>query len=413
MRRDRLLALLLSATVVAVCAAIVAPQLSVVAGAIALLAGAVALTRLRGGVRVVVLVLTAVGVAGIVFGAAAGTAPGLDAVSSVNQDLVAMLAAITCVRLIVPTVAPGTGILRGWPALVRTSLVVHLLGSVINMSAVTLTADRLSTRGRLPLADALLVSRAYAAGAFWSPFWLASAATIAYLPGADVAPAVVAGASVALVALLLSTADVAAMLGPQRRDYRGYTLSPALLVAPIAMVALVAAGHAVSPSTPIPRLVAAAAVTVCVVGLAARGRLRDLGRHAIGGIASIRAEAALFVAAGILTVGLSSAVSVVGPVTLFESYDVAAAWLCIVATLLLSIVGLHPIVSLVIVATVVMPLDPSPTLFFLATLLGWGAATTIGPTSGLTMHLTSQFGVDPRRLLVRNALFVGIVLALA
>lgn len=413
MRRDRLLAVLLSALVVTVCASIGLPVLAVPAGALALAAGIVAVTRVTPGVRIVVLALTAAGAAGIVAGAASGRMPRLEAVASVNQDLVAMLAAMTCVRLVIPAAAPAAGRLRGWPAVARTSVVVHLLGSVINMSAVTLAAHRVSRDGRLALPDALLLSRAYSAGAFWSPFWLASAATLTYLPGVDATPAVVAGASVALVALAVGTLDVAAMLGARRRDYRGYTLTPALLVVPLAMVALVMAGHAVSSGTPIPRLVTAAAVTVCVVGLLARRRLRDLARHATGAIASVRSEAALFAAAGVLTIGLSSAVASLGPIEIVARYDVAIAWCCVLATVVLALAGLHPIVTLALVAAVILPLDPQPSLFMTATLLGWGAATTVGPTSGLMMHLTSQFGVPLRPVLQRNAVFVAVVLTLA
>jgi len=413
-RRDRALALLLSATVVAVCGSIVWPPLSWAAAASAAGAALIASTRVGGAVRAVVAALALAGVGGLIAATVmTGRMPGAAAVASVNQDLVAMLAAVSLVRLVMPTARADAGRLHGWPAIVRTSLAVHLLASVINMSALTLAAHRLSREGRLPLPDAVLLSRAYAAGAFWSPFWLASAATIAVVPDADTRPALIIGAVVALVAVTLGTLDVGRLLGSSRAEYRGYPLTPSLLVVPSAMVALVMIGHVLLPDTPIPRLVTAAAVLVCIVGLARRRRWIDLARHATGGIGSVRAEAALFVAAGILTAGLSAVVAAAGPLLPLGGYDITVAWLCLVATIGLATLGLHPIVTLALSAAIVLPLDPQPSLFVLATLLGWGASATVGPTSGLLMHLTSQFGVGLRELMLRNALFVGLVAALA
>ena len=413
MRAVRLLALLLSALLVAVVASIAVPAANAVAGVLALASGVVGFWVIRGPVRIVIAALVVVGIAGIVAGALLGNPPGFAALGSLNQDLIAMLASVSFVRLVIPTAEPSDRGLRGWPAVVRTTLAVHALGSVINMSAVTLAAHRLAGGGRLPLADGVLLSRAYATGAFWSPFWLASAAAIAYLPGADVPFAMLCGAAVAVVALLIGCFDVGRALGDRRRTYRGYSLTPALLVVPVAMVVLVLVGHLLLPHTPIPRLVTASALLVTFVGLLLRRDLARMARHAASEISSVRSEAGLFVAAGILTIGLAAVVGAVGPVIPLARYDVAVAWICLLITVALALLGLHPIVTLALVGAVVLPADPEPTLFLVATLLGWGAATTVGVTSGLLMHLTSQFGIDLRAIVTRNLTFVAIVAAVA
>jgi hypothetical protein len=413
-RTERVLAVLLSTTVLAAIVSIAFPPATLAAGATAVLAALVALPLVRAAVRAVIAVLVLAGIAGMVAGSLLGHPPDIrDAAGSLNQDLIAMLAAVTFVRLVIPQVAPSAAGLRGWPAVFRTVFAVHLLGSVINMSAVTLAAHRLGKKGRLALPDALLISRGYAAGAFWSPFWLASAATLAYLPGADTLPALLAGAAVTVVALLLGGVDAGRLLGDARTDYRGYALAPRLLVVPLAMVVIVLVGHLLLPDVRIPRLVALSAVVVTIVGLLAARRGRLLLRHAGLGTAGIRAEAALFLAAGVLTIGLDSLVGAMGPLLPLDHYDVLVAWLCLLGTVALALVGLHPIVTLALVTALVLPLDPDPSLFLLATLLGWGAASSVGVTSGLLMHLTSQFAVPLRAVVTRNLVFVAIVALLA
>ena len=60
---------------------------------------------------------------------------------------------------------------RGWYALWSTLLGVHLFGAVINLSIVFIMGDRLSERGALSPRQVMVLTRAFSACAFWSPFF--------------------------------------------------------------------------------------------------------------------------------------------------------------------------------------------------------------------------------------------------
>jgi len=409
-------AVLLSLVVVLSAIAIVWPAAGLAAGVAALLAGAVGLTLVRGAPRVIALVLASAGIAALVVGAVNGRSPTLPAALAVNQDLVGMLAAVSFLRLLALGARSPRPRLSGRAAVARTALVVHSLGAVINISAVALAGDQLARSAPLRLADGMLLTRAYAAGAFWSPFWVAAAAAISYAPGADARVTVGLGLAVALVAVLVSVIDVSRALGPDLAEYRGYAITWALLRIPVALVGFVLALHLWLPDVPIPRIVLLGAIVVTVIGVVASSGASGLGRvgrHAIDGVSSLRSETTLFVAAGVMTVGLQTLVPLVDVALPVAGYGAWVAWASIVVMVLLAVVGFHPIVSLALIAVVVLPLEPDPTLFVLAATIGWGAAAAVGPTSGILMHVSARFGLDAFTLALRNAPFFVVSLLVA
>jgi hypothetical protein len=409
-------AVLLSLVIVFCAGSIVVPSLTLAAGVAALLGGAVGLTLVRGAPRVIAFVLTAAGVAALSIALANGLAPTLPEALAVNQDLVGMLAGVSFLRLL-PLAREATRTrLSGRAAVTRTALVVHTLGAVINISAVALVGDRLARSAPLRMADGMLLTRAYATGAFWSPFWVAAAAAISFAPGADARITIGLGLLVAIAVLLLSMLDVYRALGPDLAGYDGYALTWALLRIPLTLVGFVLAMHLWLPQVPIPRIVLLGSVLVTVAGvLVAFGRsgLALVARHATSGLSDLRSETTLFVAAGVLTVGLRSLLPLLDVGLPFDGYTVWIAWLSIIAMALLAVVGIHPIVSMALVAVAVLPLEPNPSIFVLAATIGWGTAAAIGPTSGILMHVSARFDLDALRIALRNAPFSVITVLVA
>ena len=300
----------------------------------------------------------------------------------------------------------------------RTQRVIatHALGAVINIGAIGIVGDHLRAGGKLRFADAVMLSRSYTTGAFWSPFWAAAAAATTLVPGSNSLVLLLLGLSTALVAVLLSLLDVTRLWGRELPQYTGYALSWALVRIPLALVALVLTAHQVFPETSVPRIVLLAGLGVTLVGLLLqnwRTALRRGARHARHELPNLRGEVTLFASAGVLAVGLRMLFPLF-PVQLpVDSFTVGVAWLSLLTMVLFSIIGVHPIVSVAVVAAVVLPLNPDPTLFVLAACIGWGAATAVGPLSGLTMFLNSRYGIDSLALTRRNLVFLGIVLAAA
>ncbi|MEB4616519.1 hypothetical protein [Leucobacter sp. M11] len=396
------------------------PPGSLLAGVCALVLIPFALRVAERRTRLICLLLLSLGGAAML----AGSLLDRDALQPallgrLNQDLIAMMTGVAFVRLAVQTDGPNVAVrLRGVPGLVRTAVVTQVLGSILNMVALGIVGDRLARRGSLSLADANLVARSYAIAALWSPFWVVSAVILATVPAANLGIIGVIGAAAAVLFLLLSTLQNARTRGPELRDEPGFPFSARLLIVPALLCAVVVAGHAVLPGTPVPRLVLLAAIlvplAVLLVGQGPRTALRRFRVEGIGQLPRSANEALLFVSAGVLSVGLAQLIEYFGvsiPGTAFTPWH---AWGVTIAIVLGSLVGLHPLIAISVIAGLVLPLHPEPTLLGVAIAFGWGIAAPVGPISGVTVVLAQRYGVSNRAMVLGNLPYaaIGIVLAL-
>ena len=396
---------------------VVVPQLDPVAGAATVVAAALGIFEVRHMQRLLAFVLIGAGVLALGFALVLGARPSVVQLLTLNQTLVGMLTAVTFVRLITADHGVHRPRLVGVPAIWRTAIVTQLLGSVINISAVTLVGDRLRHKGKLRISDALLLSRAYSPGAFWSPFWGASAAALTYAIGADTSVLLICGSLLAFVAFTISITMTVRAFGDRLATYHGYPLSVRVLVLPITMGVIVIGLHRAIPTVKLAVVVLMVSLVVPVAVLAVT-RTRHLPRimsgHVVRGLRPMQSEAVLFTAAGALSVGLGALVDVVGFTVPAGYYNVWFAWLSVIAMTFVALVGVHPVVSIAAIAAVLGPVISEPTLFAMAGTIAWGTAAAVGPISGLNVFLAGRFGVSGFDVAKRNLpyLFVVVVLAL-
>jgi hypothetical protein len=396
---------------------VVVPQLDPVAGAATVVAAALGIFEVRHMQRLLAFVLIGAGVLALGFALVLGARPSVVQLLTLNQTLVGMLTAVTFVRLITADHGVHRPRLVGVPAIWRTAIVTQLLGSVINISAVTLVGDRLRHKGKLRISDALLLSRAYSPGAFWSPFWGASAAALTYAIGADTSVLLICGSLLAFVAFTISITMTVRAFGDRLATYHGYPLSVRVLVLPITMGIIVIGLHRAIPTVKLAVVVLMVSLVVPVAVLAVT-RTRHLPRimsgHVVRGLRPMQSEAVLFTAAGALSVGRGALVDVVGFTVPAGYYNVWFAWLSVIAMTFVALVGVHPVVSIAAIAAVLGPVISEPTLFAMAGTIAWGTAAAVGPISGLNVFLAGRFGVSGFDVAKRNLpyLFVVVVLAL-
>ena len=396
---------------------VVVPQLDPVAGAATVVAAALGIFEVRHMQRLLAFVLIGAGVLALGIALVLGARPSVVQLLTLNQTLVGMLTAVTFVRLITADHGVHRPRLVGVPAVWRTAIVTQLLGSVINISAVTLVGDRLRHKGKLRISDALLLSRAYSPGAFWSPFWGASAAALTYAIGADTSVLLICGSLLAFVAFTISITMTVRAFGDRLATYHGYPLSVRVLVLPITMGVIVIGLHRAIPTVKLAVVVLMVSLVVPVAVLAVT-RTRHLPRimtgHVVRGLRPMQSEAVLFTAAGALSVGLGALVDVVGFTVPAGYYNVWFAWLSVIAMTFVALVGVHPVVSIAAIAAVLGPVISEPTLFAMAGTIAWGTAAAVGPISGLNVFLAGRFGVSGFDVAKRNLpyLFVVVVLAL-
>ncbi|WP_022886781.1 hypothetical protein [Glaciibacter superstes] len=410
------LALLLGLLIVTVAVSIVVPEATLVAGALTLASALTGLLLIPRTQRLVAVILLFVGVSALILASILGHSARPAELLSLNQDLISMLAAVSFIQLITISAETSASRLSGRMAVWRTAAAVHLLGAVINVSALNIIGDHLGRRGRLSIPNTLLLSRAFSAGAFWSPFWAAAAAAIAYAPGAKVNVLIIAGGCLALAAMVYSISGVVRAFGPDLADYHGYVLSWRVLRVPLVLVAVVLIAHGVLPQLPIPNVVLVSSLGMTIGVLLVR-QFRTaptiMFRHLFQVLPRMKGEVTLFASAGVLAVGLGAYFSVIDFTLPLSEFTVGFAWLCTLGMTMLSLVGVHPVISIAAVATLIAPMDPDPSLYAMASMIAWGASAAAGPISGLNIYLNGRFGTDSFALMRRNLPYLGVVMILA
>ena len=169
------------------------------------------------------LAFVTVGTLALAWGISRGAELLVERVLGQNQPILSMLASITLLRLLNPLVGdPEPELPRGLGTYLRSMLGVHAFGAIINISAVIIMADRLTRATPLTMSQAQLLSRAFTAVAFFSPFIGGVALALAYTPGSSPLLLLAFGGPLALVALALLTWYARSGRVDDIEGFRGY-----------------------------------------------------------------------------------------------------------------------------------------------------------------------------------------------
>jgi hypothetical protein len=414
---DPLVAVLLGAMLVATGLGVAIEDSMVVAGALAWIAGALLVQRLPKRQKVAAAALCAAGLTGMAWSAAAGHPADWRLILTANQPLIGMLGAVTFLRLLAPSRSSRAVAPTGRSGVWQTMLGLHLFGSVINITAVDMVGDRFSaTHRRLRREHLLLLSRGYSSAAFWSPFWGAAAAVLTYSPSARVEVLMAVGGCLAAIALGISGFTVTRAFGPRLSEFRGYPLTLQALAPPLALVVFVLSVHVAAPDIPIVAIITICAPALAVLVVAAatpRAAPRRVAQHAVHQLPATSSELVLFLSAGLLVAGLTPlAGHAVGwlPIDAFTAWE---AWGFVGVMAAVSALGVHPVISIAIGASVLAPLEPNPTLFAMAGLIAWGLQAAAGPLTGLNIIMQGRYGVDSFTLARWNLKYAGALFVLS
>jgi hypothetical protein len=375
-------------------------------------AGLLLASRVAGLQRTQTLLMLLVGVAGLIFAAVAGAGVQLDKALASNQALLAMLTAVSFLRLIsLPEVAGDERDPRGRSALWRTLLGVHLFGSVINLSAVMILGDRQSRAQAMTPLQAVVLSRGFALAAHWSPFFAAMGVALSNAPGAQLVVLSAVGLPLALLGLAVSGWRLSRWT--DAAVYRGYPLHFEALWVPALLAALVMLAHGLWPAVPILTFISGLALGLTLLvllvrhGAAAPARLVG---HVREGLPRMSGELALFLAAGVLAAGIASAVDGSGWSLQLAHFGATQASLLLVLMVGLSAAGVHPVISIASAHGILAPLAPDPNLMGITYLMTWAAGVSASPLSGMHLAMQGRFGIDARGFLRWNGGFVLFML---
>ena len=377
------------------------------------LAGLLLAGRVRGLQRTQTLLMLAVGGLSLGYAAWIGGSPQLDKALATNQALLAMLAAVSFLRLIsLPEVDAGEPDPRGRGALWRTLFGVHLFGSVINLSAVMILGDRQSRRAPMTRLQASVLSRGFSLAALWSPFFAAMGVALSHAPGAQLLTLSSTGLPLALFGLLLTGWYLTRL--DDSVSYVGYPMHFGALWIPALLATAVLSLHLWQPQLPILTLISASALALTLLVLPVRDLHSAPGRftgQVSSGLPRMSGELALFLAAGVLAAGIASAVEATAFALDLCGFGAVEASVLLVLMVLLSVAGVHPVISIATSSGLLMPLGPDPDLLGVVYLMTWAAGVAVSPLSGMHLAMQGRFGIDARGFLRWNGGFTLIMLA--
>ncbi len=382
-----------------------------VAGALAWSAGCLLWPELPRQTRRQVLILLLIGSLGIAWGLQGGVAPDWGMMLAGNALLLAMLAAVSFLRLIArPETEANEALPRGRRAVWSTLLGVHLFGAVINLSSVFIMGDRISREGRLNRAQTVVLTRGFTAAAFWSPFFAAMAAAMTYAPGASLPQVWLMGMPLAAIGLLLT-----GVFCREHDVFTGYPMHLSALALPGLLALAVLLLHQWHGEWHILGVISllAPALSVTTVVLRRPAPLQRLRQHVEESLPGMQNELSLFLAAGIMAAGLNAVFAGFGGWLPFERFGGTEASQVLIFMLATSILGVHPVINIAALGTLLAPLEPDGTLLAMTFLSAWAIGVACSPFSGINLAMQGRYGQGGLDSLRWNGLYSLIMLALS
>lgn len=339
----------------------------------------------------------------------------LSRMLSANTGMLSMVAAVGFLRLVALPVGESSQPLpRGKWAYLQTIAGLNLSSSIINISAPILIGDRIHQVKPLDRLSIQSFTRVFCSASSWSPFFAAMAVVVTFVDGVELSTLVVYGLPFTLTGVALTILEARLRFNKELQDFVGYPAKPASLTIPLLLIMLVGLATSISPDTAVLIIISSSALIITLGilllrhGPSAAGK--TLSYHVTHGLPTMQNELCLFLAAGVLATGISALIAngqLVNPLTSFNSHT---AGLLLMAMLLLSVLGIHPIIQISSMTPLLMELDPDPNLLAATYLFVWHLGTCASPLSGTNLVFQGRYGVPAWRIALWNIPY-GIVMA--
>jgi len=345
-----------------------------------------------------------------------GQALWLQAVGN-NAGLVSMLASVGFLRLIaLPSDESRVVSLPiGFKAFVKTLAGVSLFGSVINLSAPILFADRLHKHDALGRLASQSITRIFTSTSAWSPFFGGMAAVLTNVPDMRLGFVILACLPFALASFVVVLLEVRLRYWRQVQSFRGYPVNFYNLWIPAALASIILLLTVLAPEWSVLTHISLSALILTIVVLFWReqgGCAKTLSHFVVKGLPTMINELQLFLAAGVLAAGLATLIG--GsflPVS--TGFTASSAALLLGALILLAVAGVHPVVTVTGATPLIMSLNPAPDLLAVCYLLAWALGTCASPLSGTHLVFQGRYGIPSWKGALWNWPYVAFMYCLA
>jgi hypothetical protein len=323
---------------------------------------------------------------------------------TINQVMLTLLISVNYLKLVaLPKNSNQTSLPKGKNSFIATFFGVHAFGSVINLSAILLAADRLYKQSPLKHIQYTMLTRAFSTDALWSPFFVAYAAAIIYAPEASFMTILSGGLLLVVAAFIITYLE---FKGKKMDEFVGYPISLQTLILPAILAFCVWFAHMMWPEIRVIILVSLFSFLLTLLFLPIRhGTQRLIQKfktHTESELPSLKTELTLFLAAGFFGASLS---------TLLEGFNLAFPvqdFTPFVASVMLfgmvgvSLIGVHPIISIAVLGGWLGEMELNQTLLAMTFLMSWSLSICTSPVSGLNLAIASRYNISPVSLFKAN-----------
>jgi hypothetical protein len=327
---------------------------------------------------------------------------------SVNHQLLAVIAAVSFLRLITQA---GNGSDESLPfgkmAMLKTIWGLHLFSSIITLSAMMIFGSRIEKEATINRLHAIMFSRTFACGCFWSPFYVAIATAILYAPGSDLLVLSLAGIPVALFGLAITSWQF--MRDEEIESTAGFPVHADALAIPVALSLLLIVTHLLLPDFPVLSLISVLALLMTAILLLYQKRSAALAlykNHIEEYLPKINRELTLFLTAGVMATGLSVYITSGDIALSVPEFTPLIGAIFIIVSTIISIFGVHPVITISVISSLLSTTNFNPNLLGVCMMMMWGIGIVISPMSALNLSIQGRFGISSFSFLRWNAVFV-------
>jgi len=312
-----------------------------------------------------------------------------------NQYLLTLLIGVGFLRLIAtPKYEKVKQLPKGQNSLIKTYWGVHLFGSVINISSLVLVADKLYKKGKFTKEQTIVLTRAFSSDAFWSPFFVAFAAASTYAPKLSTITILMAGLTISIVAFIITFIDV-------KKNYDidqfcGYPIQFETLLLPFLLASLVLTTNHLYPNFKVIVLISFFSIILTIfilpIKIGIKKSIEQINNHINVDLPKMKNEISLFLIAGMFGVSVSTVLMGYNIQFPFEHFDAFSGSIILLVIILLSFLGIHPIISIAVIGNWTMGLNHT----FLAAvfLMSWGISVATSPFSGINLTMQARYDAN-------------------
>ena len=329
-------------------------------------------------------------------------------VFTVNQYLITLLIAVGFLRLIAtPKKAKIKELPKGEASFLKTYLGVHLFGSVINLSSLILVADKMYKKASLTNTQIVLLTRAFASDAYWSPFFVAFAAAITYAPNLNTFVILLNGLFLSLIGFLITYVEVKKDKDFDISEFRGYPISFDTLYLPFMLAFLVLLTHSFFPDIKVIVLISIFSISLTFLVLPMKkGFFKakiKFKNHILEELPKMKTELSLFLVAGMFGILVGSILLGLKLTLPFDNFDWFIASILLAIFIILGFIGIHPIITIAIIGDFLSGVNH--TLLAITFLMAWATTVSTSPFSGLNLTIVARYDFDAKEIFKLNILY--------